>query len=232
MTIELSERLLYLTLFTLTFVSGLIDAASFLALGHVFTANMTGNVVFLAFAFAGVPGLSILRSSLALAAALAGGILAGHLDTRLTWRKRPIWLSAACALETLFVGLATVVAWRTSAHLNQDAILWIIGLTGIGMGLRNGTVRRLGVPDLTTTVLTLTVAGLAFDSRLAGGSNTRWHIRIGSILCMFAGAGAGAILLRHSLVVLLSLATLLVAASAILQVFREETSHEGKLNQH
>jgi uncharacterized membrane protein YoaK (UPF0700 family) len=65
-----SERLLIGTLLTLTFVSGLIDAASFIAMGHVFTANMTGNVVFLAFAFAGVPGLSVVRSTVALAAAL------------------------------------------------------------------------------------------------------------------------------------------------------------------
>ena len=81
-----SERLLIGTLLTLTFVSGLIDAASFIAMGHVFTANMTGNVVFLAFAFAGVPGLSVVRSTVALAAALLGGVLAGHLDTR--WSGR------------------------------------------------------------------------------------------------------------------------------------------------
>lgn len=72
-----SERLLIATLLTLTFVSGLIDAASFIAMGHVFTANMTGNVVFLAFAFAGVPGLSVVRSTVALAAALLGASLLG-----------------------------------------------------------------------------------------------------------------------------------------------------------
>ena len=49
-----------------TTVTGLIDAISYLALGHVFTANMTGNVVFLAFAVAGVPGLSLMRSLTAL----------------------------------------------------------------------------------------------------------------------------------------------------------------------
>ena len=226
-----SERLLIGTLLTLTFVSGLIDAASFIAMGHVFTANMTGNVVFLAFAFAGVPGLSVVRSTVALAAALLGGVLAGHLDTRLTWKNRPIWLSIACVLEGLLVAAATAVAWFGRDRLQSETTLCaIISLTGIAMGLRNGTVRRLGVPDLTTTVLTLTVAGLAFDSSLAGGKNTRWHIRLASICLMFAGATVGALILRHSLVVLLFLSTFLTVCCAVVQIFRDETAHEAKLN--
>ena len=44
------ERALLLALLGLTAVTGVVDAASYLGLGHVFTANMTGNVVFLAFA--------------------------------------------------------------------------------------------------------------------------------------------------------------------------------------
>src|SRR6266566_1919803 len=59
-------------LLVLTGVTGLVDAVSFLGLGHIFTANMTGNVVFLGFAAAGVPGLSVARSSTSLVAFLAG----------------------------------------------------------------------------------------------------------------------------------------------------------------
>jgi hypothetical protein len=55
------------------------------------------------------------------------------------------------------------------------------------MGIRNGTVRRLAVPDLNTTVLTLTVAGLAFDSSNAGGNNFRWQRNVGSIMMMLMG---------------------------------------------
>ena len=57
------DLLLKGSLLVLTFSTGLVDAASFLALGHVFTANMTGNVVFMAFALAGAPGLSMTRSA-------------------------------------------------------------------------------------------------------------------------------------------------------------------------
>ncbi|HEX4593115.1 MAG TPA: DUF1275 family protein, partial [Bryobacteraceae bacterium] len=59
-------------LLVMTAVSGVVDAVSFIALGHVFTANMTGNVVFLGFAIGGVPGLSIWRSLLALVFFMSG----------------------------------------------------------------------------------------------------------------------------------------------------------------
>jgi Protein of unknown function (DUF1275) len=47
---------LLLALSLLTVVTGLVDAACYLGLGRVFTANMTGNVVLLAFGAAGRRG--------------------------------------------------------------------------------------------------------------------------------------------------------------------------------
>lgn len=67
-------------LMTATGVSGVIDAVSYLGLGHVFTANMTGNVVILGFAAAGTPGFSTLGSLVSLAAFLVGAGIAGRLD--------------------------------------------------------------------------------------------------------------------------------------------------------
>ncbi len=91
-------------------------------------------------------------------------------------------------------------------------------------------MRGLAVPDLTTTVLTLTVAGLAFDSFVAGGDNIRWQRKVGSIVMMFMGAATGAMLLRHSIVLVLGGAALLAAFCAIVQIFRNETEHESKLD--
>ena len=73
------ERVLIPVLFGITFVTGLVDAVSVLALGRVFTANMTGNVVFLGFAAVGVPGLSLVNSSLALLAFLLGSVVGGRI---------------------------------------------------------------------------------------------------------------------------------------------------------
>ena len=67
------------------------------------------------------------------------------------------------------------------------------------MGLRNAIVRKLAVPDLTTTVLTLTITGLAADSSLAGGENPRWQRRVAAILAMICGAFAGARMLAYSI---------------------------------
>ena len=65
------------------------------------------------------------------------------------------------------------------------------------MGLRNAIVRKLAVPDLTTTVLTLTITGLAADSSMAGGGGARSGRRALSVLAMFVGALAGALLFRE-----------------------------------
>ena len=73
----------------------------------------------------------------------------------------------------------------------------MVGLTAAAMGLRNSAVRRLGAADLTTTVLTLTLTGLAADSSLAGGTNPRPVRRVGSVVAMFAGALLGAALVFH-----------------------------------
>ncbi len=67
------------TLLAMTAVSGIVDAVSFIALGHVFTANMTGNIVFLGFAIGGVAGLSMWRSLLALAFFMSGAVLGGWM---------------------------------------------------------------------------------------------------------------------------------------------------------
>ena len=64
----------------------------------------------------------------------------------------------------------------------------IIILTALAMGLRNATVRKLAVPDLTTTVLTLTITGLAADSSLGGDDNLRWQRRTAAVMLMFSGA--------------------------------------------
>ena len=65
------------------------------------------------------------------------------------------------------------------------------------MGLRNATVRQLGVADITTTVLTLTLTGLAADSSVAGGSNPRPGSSHFFLISLFVGALSGAYLLRY-----------------------------------
>ena len=193
-----------------TAITGLIDAISYLALGHVFTANMTGNVVFLAFAVAGVPGLSLTRSLTALVAFLIGAMIGGRAATRLSELVRPNWVTTALTMESALLLASTLVAinFRDSSGSPFQSYS-IIVLTASAMGIRNATVRKMAIPDLTTTVLTLTITGLAADSRFAGGTSPRWRRRLLAVLLMFFGAAIGALLLRRSLMFPLATATLL-----------------------
>jgi hypothetical protein len=76
------EKIIPYALLGMTAVTGLVDAVCFLSLGRVFTANMTGNIVMLAFATTHVPGLSIARSLTALFSFLVGAIFGGRIMAR------------------------------------------------------------------------------------------------------------------------------------------------------
>jgi len=208
-----------LLLHVATAITGLIDAISYLALGHVFTANMTGNVVFLAFAVAGAPGLSITRSLTALVAFLAGALIGGRVATRLSEVLTPSWITTALSLESALLLAATLAAigFRDSSG-SSFQLYSIIVLTACAMGIRNATVRKMAIPDLTTTVLTLTITGLAADSRFAGGTSPRWRRRLLAVLLMFFGALIGTLLLRRSVVLALATATLLSICCVVISM--------------
>jgi uncharacterized membrane protein YoaK (UPF0700 family) len=74
-----------------------------------------------------------------------------------------------------------------------------IALTALAMGTRNAAVRKLAIPDLTTTVLTLTITGIGADSSLANGNNPRLARRVASVAAMFLGAALGAVAIHHSI---------------------------------
>jgi uncharacterized membrane protein YoaK (UPF0700 family) len=210
-------------LLVMTFSTGLIDAASYLGLGRVFTANMTGNIVLLGFGIAGSAGLPVVAPLVSLGAFLAGAAAGGVLgvtarDRHVQHVARALWIESALILVAAIVAAAADV--RPGA-VSGDAV---IALLALAMGVRNATVRRLGVPDLTTTVLTMTLTGLAADSRLAGGSGQGSVRRIAAVLAMLSGAVAGALLLKISLVPPLFAAAVLalLVALAYVPVARRE----------
>jgi uncharacterized membrane protein YoaK (UPF0700 family) len=177
-------------LLALTGATGLIDAISYLGVGHVFVANMTGNVVLLGFALAGAPGLSIAASLAALAGFLAGAVAGGRWAVA-TSRRRRLWLSTVSATQAVLVAVAAAATVLGALRPDGGSRLVLLALLGVAMGLQNATARRLAIPDLTTTVLTQTLTGLAADSSAAGGSNPRRARRIAAVMTMLLGALAG-----------------------------------------
>jgi uncharacterized membrane protein YoaK (UPF0700 family) len=206
-----SSKRLLAGLFILTAATGIVDAVSVLRLGHVFTANMTGNVVFSGFALGGAKGFSLGASVAALAAFVVGALIAGRI-----WppgrSSGPIGI--AFGLETAALAGATVGAGFVSSPDQGGGQLLLVALLGIGMGLQNGTVRRLAVPDMTTTVLTLTITGIASDSTIAGGTNPNIVRRVTNIALMLSGAILGARLVDHSLTWALATASTTIAIGA------------------
>lgn len=184
-------------LISMTMVTGLVDAFSYLVLGHVFVANMTGNVVLLGFALVGAPGFSIAASLVALASFGCGAVLGGRLIAR-HGEHRGRLHSTAAAVQAVLLAISVVLAALSPNPVAGAYRYGLIVLLGASMGIQNAAARKIAIPDLTTTVLTLTITGLAADSRLAGGSGSRAGRRLIPIATMLAGAVIGAALVRHT----------------------------------
>ncbi|MFJ6216555.1 YoaK family protein [Streptomyces sp. NPDC092296] len=221
---ERSGGPLLVALVVLTTVSGFLDAVSYLGLGRVFTANMTGNVLFLGFSAAGATGFSVARSLLALAGFAVGTLAGGRLAVAVA-RTRRWWVCAALSTEALLIAAAAVVAGTAAGMGGRYAA---IGVLAMAMGVRNATVRRLAVPDMKTTVLTMTLTGLIAESSLAGGANPRLGRRVGSVVAMAAGAAAGGwLVLRHGVVPALAIAAGCVLGVGLVYVLVSGLVREG-----
>jgi uncharacterized membrane protein YoaK (UPF0700 family) len=99
--------------------------------------------------------------------------------------------------EALLLAGAAIAAIGVPLNATFGQRAPIVALTAAAMGIRNATVRKLGAADLTTTVLTMTLTGIAADSSFAGGPNPHLTRRVGSVVAMFAGALVGAVLVLH-----------------------------------
>ena len=198
----------------MTFVTGLVDAYSYLVLGHVFVANMTGNVVFLGFALAGAKGFSIAASAAAMALFSAGALVGGSIARRVPTDRGRLF-SVATVIQVLLVAVAVALSWLGGSHVASDYRYGLIAMLSLAMGLQNATARKLAVPDLTTTVLTLTMTGLVADSALAGGTGSKAGRRLVAVSAMFLGALVGALWVVHShAAISLSLALAVLSAIA------------------
>jgi uncharacterized membrane protein YoaK (UPF0700 family) len=199
-----------------------------LRLGRVFVANMTGNVVFTGFAITGAPGFSLSASLFALAGFLAGAAIGGVLAARAGHDRALLLLAAATTELTLVTAALAVAASATALTAVPRDIL--AALLAVAMGIQNAAARRLAVPDLTTTVLTMTLTGIAADlhARNHGPALLR---RLLAVATMLAGGAAGAwLVLRISPAAALGLAAALLAlvtTGAIVTVRRPGTWRES-----
>ena len=204
----------------LTFSTGVIDAAGYLGLDRVFTGNMTGNVVILAMALTGAGGLPVAGPVVALGAFMLGALVAGRAlrSTEAGWSRRSTALLTT--VSVLLVASAGVMLLAEpvalARTLTETVRLAVTGTLGLAMGVQAGTARHIGVKDVTTVVVTSTLAGLAFDSRFGARAGQRWPRRALAVVLIGAGAATGALLLRVTLGLALALAAAITLVVAVL----------------
>lgn len=201
-------------LLVLTAEAGLVDAVSYLKLGHVFVANMTGNVVFLGFSIGGASGLSTLASLVAIASFVIGAIAGGRLAANYRDDLAQV-LANGMAAQLALVASAAIVA--ALAGVNGSASRYpLIVLLASAMGTQTAVARRVGVRDLPTTVLTQTLAGLASELNFPStASDPLFRRRLLAVGAMLLGALVGALLvLKVASWTAIAVAAVLVAGVA------------------
>ena len=160
----------------------------------------------------GASEFSVAVSLVAIGSFLLGALAGGRLGSS-TGEHRGRFLALATYAQVSVVGAAFVVS-LASSDVNGGVLAYaLVVLLAFAMGLQNAAARRLAVPDLTTTVLTLTFTGLAADSHFAGGTNPNIGRRLIATAAMFIGALLGAVLIFH-----VSVSAALAVAVALLLI--------------
>ncbi|MDF5757207.1 YoaK family protein [Spongiactinospora sp. TRM90649] len=191
----------------LTFVSGMVDAATYLGIAQVFTSNMTGNLLIVGFAAAGTQPFSIIASLVSVVGFLVGAALGGQLTARVgDLRRRLIAgmsvefaMNALTALESVLLPIAAPAARYP-----------LIATLALSMGVRNAVIRPLKIPDIVTTTMTGTLTKLGADPFIPGPDRSRLGRCAAQIAALVAGACAAGLVLRHT-----GLTTTLVVMAAI-----------------
>lgn len=213
-------------LLALTFVTGVVDAISFLALGQVFAAMMTGNVLFLGFGIAGATGSSVTPPLIAVGAFVVGGGVGGFLASRN--RERPgQGLASGLALEVALLAIGAAFAAAVTVREGETEALILISIIALAMGARNTIIRRIGVPELPTIVLSVAVASFEAGTSVTGASPEHLVPRLAAVAAMLLGAVCGALLLEIDLAVALAVAAGLSAITAVAYVLAGRPGRGG-----
>ncbi|RXZ78304.1 DUF1275 domain-containing protein [Paenibacillaceae bacterium] len=147
----------------LCLTAGIVDVIGFLELGHVFTANMTGNIVMLGMALGQSQELAVLRAVIALLGFMAGNAVGAVLirenASKLFWpRDVTVMIAVECVLLLLF----GILFYFTGTSGSMVYVL--IALLSGAMGMQTTAARKLGIAGISTTVLTNNLTHVVEDS--------------------------------------------------------------------
>jgi uncharacterized membrane protein YoaK (UPF0700 family) len=188
-----------LLLVALTIASGAVDAISYFGLGKIFSAFMTGNLVFLGFGLAEIGGPDVVPVIVALSMFTAGAYLGLRFTTERS--NESGWWPAAVTILLVLVAVSEasfLVVWlSTAGHPPTEVANVLIALFSLAMGIQTAAVRSLGVQGIFTTAGTFTL--VAFAGTFAGSrSKSEMPRLVGVLLGLVAGAVAGGLLFLHA----------------------------------
>ncbi|GAA4848317.1 YoaK family protein [Paenibacillus vulneris] len=179
----------HIIILLLCMTAGIVDVVGYLGLGHVFTANMTGNIVLMGLSIGRVEGLAVLRSVIALVGFIAGTALAALIVNK---DKTPsLWpraVTTALSIEwMILVAFAITSGWIRET---DSGVYFLIILLSVAMGMQTTAARRLGIAGISTTVLTNNLANVIEDGiqqlRLLFGRDTKMTFSQESLLRLLA----------------------------------------------
>jgi uncharacterized membrane protein YoaK (UPF0700 family) len=155
-----------LLLIALTVASGAVDVISYFGLGKIFSAFMTGNIVFLGFGIAEIKVPDIFALSMfAVGSYLGLRITARRTQLHGLWpRAASLVLAFVVITEAGFLAVRSATAGRPTPNISDVLIV----LFSLAMGLQTAAVRWLGVQGVFTTAATFTLVAFAAPSRDPG----------------------------------------------------------------
>ena len=208
-----------LLLVVLSLGAGAVDAISYLGLGRVFTANMTGNIVLLGVAVGRGAGSDVVRSGIAFVVFATAVFVAVRIATRRSKSSGwPAGVKRVLGLEAVAQG-AVLAGWLgSSAHPGVTLKAILTAASALAMGLQSGAVMALGVRGISTTYVTGTLTGLLGGLATGTGSRRDWTRRALVVAAILVGAACAGLLVvnaRRAAPALPLAATLIVLGVAL-----------------
>jgi uncharacterized membrane protein YoaK (UPF0700 family) len=185
-----------LLLNALTVSSGAIDAISFVALGKVFTAFMTGNIAFLGLRIAGAGG----PGKVAILVSMVGFAVGVYLSTLIVRPSAgsgmwPRWVTVALGVSLIGHAVFLAVWFASNGQPSISVSHVLLGSWALAMGMQSAAVRRLRVDGVFTTAATATIIFLVGDIADWPATSVERRRFAGVLISLFVGATAGGLLL-------------------------------------
>ncbi|WP_145412821.1 YoaK family protein [Paenibacillus xylanexedens] len=188
--------------------AGMVDVIGYLGLGHVLTANMTGNIVLLGIAIARAQEFVVLRALLALIGFIAGNAIAAHMLGKVKIKNG--WSPQVTAVFTVESILLLLFAVLMLTPFSEQLSYLLIVLLAVAMGMQTTAARRIGIAGISTTVLTNNLAAVIEDAvsilhrlrhanirSLVKALSTDAYLRAGAVVIYLGGVIIAALLFHH-----------------------------------